>query len=756
MSLDVTVDSATIAHRRRSSHAGAPSLAALFVLVLVATSPSSATATELVSVDLGGGAAGGIGLNRNPGSSADMSPDGRFVIFTSSATDLVSGVTDTNGGADVFLRDLAAGTTVMLSVDASANALGTVANTLLGGFVFSPDSTRLLFRTQATNMVGGLADTNNAPDWFVRDLLAGTTSCVTINVAGTSTGNSTSFSLEPPVFSPDGSLVAFVSIASDLVEGVTDPAGRDLFVRDLDAGTTELVSVTTSGAASGRATDDPAEFSPDGRYLAFLDLAADLVAGGTDTNNFTDLFVRDLETDTTLLLTRNVDDTAAQFSSAYEWTPDGSAVLFESPGTSLVANVTDANLGNDLFLWNVQAQAIDAVSVDPDGTSTGDAVSRTVGVSPDSRYVAFASASTNLTPESTGGDVKQDLYVRDTATGTTAYVATNDSSSVTFGLARFSPDGEHVLYQSDATDEVAGVADTNGKPDLFLYDLATGTKSVVTVNAASTATGATLSTSVDDPVLSPNGRYISFVSAATDLVPDFTTSSTRDLFVRDLVAGVTTLVTAGLDGGGVGYDQGATRDAEFSPDSRFLVFTDNALLASPVTTALEFNFATNLYAFDVVSRYQNLLTVNAAGTKPANGGIAGPFESGVEPFSFIVSPGGDSVLFVSTFTDMVAGVTDSSATQDLFLAPFPEPGTGPSECGDPISDGGALKTADAIGPTLVTASDALYILRSAVGLASCELCVCDVDGSGSISATDALATLRAAVGQPIALTCPAC
>ena len=126
------------------------------------------------------------------------------------------------------------------------------------------------------------------------------------------------------------------------------------------------------------------------------------------------------------------------------------------------------------------------------------------------------------------------------------------------------------------------------------------------------------------------------------------------------------LVTAGLDGGGVGYDQGATRDAEFSPDNRFLVFTDNALLASPVTTALEFNFATNLYAFDVVSGAQNLLTMNAAGTKPANGGFAGPFESGVEPFSFIVSPDGEGVLFVSTFTDMVDGVTDASATPDLF------------------------------------------------------------------------------------------
>src|SRR5207244_3999838 len=124
----------------------------------------------------------------------------------------------------------------------------------------------------------------------------------------------------------------------------------------------------------------------------------------------------------------------------------------------------------------------------------------------------------------------------------------------------------------------------------------------------------------------------------------------------DLPAGVTALVTVAPDGGGAGYDQGATRDAEFSPDSRFLVFTDDGFLATPVTTPFSFNFATNLYAFDVMSDAQNLLSINAAGTAPANGGV--------EPFSFIVNPAGGSVLFVSTATDMVAGVSDTPGTFD--------------------------------------------------------------------------------------------
>ena len=341
------------------------------------------------------------------------------------------------------------------------------------------------------------------------------------------------------------------------------------------------------------------------------------------------------------------------------------------------------------------ATSIEILSVDPTGTAAGDKVSRDVSVGPDSRHVAFGSTSTNLTPQSAGGDIKDDLYVRDMLADTTAYVARNDSSSVRVGFVRFSPDGEHLFFKSDATDVVDGLADTNGEADLFRYRLTNGVFEAVTVNAAGTATASTQGTSSDDVVVSPDGRYVSFVSDADDLVDGFTTSSTRDLFVRDLAGGQTRLVTAGLGGGGVGYDQGATRDAEFSPDSAFLVFTDNALLGSQVTEALNFNFATNLYAFDVAAGVQTLLTTDAAGTAPANGGLADRSSraSSRSPSSSI--PPGGSVFFVATFTDMVDGVTDASATPDSFLAPLPTPGPGPADWGDPVPD--ASVTADSTG-----------------------------------------------------------
>jgi hypothetical protein len=166
-------------------------------------------------------------------------------------------------------------------------------------------------------------------------------------------------------------------------------------------------------------------------------------------------------------------------------------------------------------------------------------------------------------------------------------------------------------------------------------------------------------------VLSPDGRYVSFVSDASDLVPGFVTMSTRDLFVRDLVLGVTSVASMAPNGGGAGYDQFGTRDAQFSPDGKFLLFTDDGLLA-PITNPLGFFGAHNLYAFELGSRVLHLVSTNAAGTAPGNGGV--------EPFSFVVSPGGGAVLFISTASDMVAGVTDTPSSADAFIATLPVPG----------------------------------------------------------------------------------
>src|SRR6185503_9197479 len=114
---------------------------------------------------------------------------------------------------------------------------------------------------------------------------------------------------------------------------------------------------------------------------------------------------------------------AAEFSSNYAWSADSDTILFASNNAAVVSGVTDTNNLDDVFVWDLDTQAVSIVSVNADGTQAGDKVSRNFNFSPDGRFVSFGSASTNLTPESAGGDVKDDLYVRDLQTETTAYVA---------------------------------------------------------------------------------------------------------------------------------------------------------------------------------------------------------------------------------------------------------------------------------------------------------------------------------------------
>ena len=171
--------------------------------------------TTLVSVNLNG--FGGNGNSAYGG----MSPDGRYVVFTSDASDLVAG--DTNGYSDVFVRDMAAGTTVLASVSTG----GSEGNGASSHPVMTPDGRYVAFLTTATNLaVGG----KNNPDIFLRDLVAQTT------VAMSSAAVASSPLFPGATFSSlsittNGRYVAFASTATNLVSGATQ-AGGDVYVRD--------------------------------------------------------------------------------------------------------------------------------------------------------------------------------------------------------------------------------------------------------------------------------------------------------------------------------------------------------------------------------------------------------------------------------------------------------------------------------------------------------------------------------------------
>ena len=228
--------------------------------------------TERVTVDSAGAQANGqCGY-------PSISADGRFVAFTSAATNLVPG--DTNGAWDMFVHDRQTGLTERVSVDSAGVQADGDSDYRAS---FSADGRFLAFSSYATNLVAG--DTNGFGDVFVRDRQTGTTGRVSVDSSGAQGiqggGN--------PSISADGRYVAFDSTSNDLVPGDTNGTS-DVFVHDLVTGATERASLDAGGAQGNRGSEYP-WVSADGRYVAFASDATNLVSG--DTNGLEDIFVRD-------------------------------------------------------------------------------------------------------------------------------------------------------------------------------------------------------------------------------------------------------------------------------------------------------------------------------------------------------------------------------------------------------------------------------------------------------------------------------
>ena len=273
--------------------------------------------------------------------SVAISATGRFVAFDSSASNLVGG--DTNHAADVFVRDRLARTTTRASVS-SGGVQGNGDSGFVEGLAISADGRYVAFGSSASNLVAG--DTNGVADVFVRDRVAGTTTRVSVTNAGAQGRNlrerlgDGDGSMQPAI-SAHGRFVAFWSDASNLVGGDTNVV-TDVFVRDRVARTTTRVSVSDRGEqgndwSGGRYWS--LGISADGRFVAFRSDASNLVAG--DTNHRPDVFVRDRVRQTTSRV--NVSSRGAQakgYSYSAAISADGRFVAFDSEAPNLVAGDT--------------------------------------------------------------------------------------------------------------------------------------------------------------------------------------------------------------------------------------------------------------------------------------------------------------------------------------------------------------------------------------------------------------------------------
>ena len=278
--------------------------------------------TQRVSVSSSG--AEGNGFSTSP----SISGDGRYVAYWSYASNLVPG--DTNASVDIFVRDRQAGSTTRVSVDSSgAQADG---DSLYASI--SADGRYVAFESTATNLVPG--DTNAIADLFLHDRQTRVTSRLSTDDSGVQ-GNGDSMN---PAISADGRQVAFVSWSTQLVPGDTN-ARMDIFVRDLVAGTISRVSIDSEGVQGNGNSLSPA-ISGDGRYVAFVSYSTNLVPGDTNGTQQADAFLRDRVKGTTTRLNLGpsaIQDNGDVDSLAI--TADGGFVVFDSDGTNLVPGDTN-------------------------------------------------------------------------------------------------------------------------------------------------------------------------------------------------------------------------------------------------------------------------------------------------------------------------------------------------------------------------------------------------------------------------------
>jgi Tol biopolymer transport system component len=385
--------------------------------------------------------------------------------------------------------------------------------------------------------------------------------------------------------SADGHIVAFASNADNLSLD-DDDAVQNIFVRDLDAGTTTLVSRATgsSGAGADEGCNSPT-LSGDGRFVAFESGATNLSPDDADAH--LDIFVRDTLNQTTIFVSRATGANGAPgdgTSSVPAISSDGRFVVFVSTADDLSPDDIDAFV--NVFVRDTVMNTTILVSR-ADGAAgpaaTGD--SSTAVISGDGRFVAFYSAADNLSPDDDNAFFN--VFLRDTLLGTTTLISRGNGPSgpAVDGdsfIDSISADGRFVAFESNANS--LSPDDDNASSHVFVRDTVTG--STTLASRADGVNGAAGNNGSDTAALSADGRFVTFESNATNLSPD-DDNAVLDIYVRDLERGTTTLVSRATGAAGpVGDASSYTYGFAISADGRFVTFESDADNLSPDDTNL--------------------------------------------------------------------------------------------------------------------------------------------------------------------------
>lgn len=367
-----------------------------------------------------------------------ISADGRYIAFSSLASNLVVG--DTNGMEDIFVHDLETHSTRRVSVASG----GTQAASGGARPAISADGHHVAFFSGGY----GLDPNHLVPGTvYVHSLLTGETELVSL----TSEGYGQTDGSDWPSISGDGRYVAYISW------GMPGFPAYAVLVRDRQTDQTILVSVASDGTPAPGYAENPM-LSANGHYVAFWSNSNSLV--GDDTDGLSDLFIHDMVSGET---TRILAGPLVQYAIS----GDGRSIAFSSAASDLVAG--DTNGVKDVFVLDWRTIQVTRVSID----SSGDQANRdsvNPAISADGRYVVFSSYANNLSPYDNNS--WDDVYIHDRQTGDTSLVSLPSYTAYSQGGWTQSPvvsaEGRYIAFLSQASDLVSG--DTNTYMDAFVRD----------------------------------------------------------------------------------------------------------------------------------------------------------------------------------------------------------------------------------------------------------------------------------------------
>jgi Tol biopolymer transport system component len=607
-----------------------------------------------------------------PGTAGDLalSADGRYLAFDSPAPDLVPGQVNLGSSGNVFVYDRIANAISLVSRNRDS-ATTTPSGGLSGGPSVSADGRYIAYQSTAVDLIPHQTDTADGFDIFVYDQSARTT--VLASHVRTSLTTAANGGSQSPRISADGGVVAFGSYATNLAGDQVDPNGfQDVFLFDrksaevtaLSQASPDLPAVAPFGPSSS------AGISSDGRWVVFVSQAAGLVASQVDTpyavvpygdpKGTWDVFLRDRATGKTTLLSRStVSPPTATGGIDPGLSADGNFAAFTVPYQS-----PDSQSLGRLEVYDRAADALTLANhlvgsaVQPDGLPYG-----WPALSTDGRYIAYTCSVCHLVPGQQDGRPSYgqalDVFLYDRVTGANTLVSHASGLPATTGDSdsqepRISADGRFVVFLSAATDLTAGQAGPADSANVFVFDRTTGAVTLVNHTAGSPAAA---SGPAYDAVISADGRWIAYRSAAVDLVPgQVDTNGVNDVFLYDQGTGITALVSHASSSP---VTAGASDQDDYevpvllSADGHWVVFGSSAtdLVAGEVNPQA----VVAVYLYDRTTGAVSLVS-SAAGSSTAARYAWGPAISG----------DGSRITFLSPATDLVPG-QDRSQLPSLFV-----------------------------------------------------------------------------------------